>query len=57
MTRRRNNTAVASTDVVTVVESIPMELEDSTVAEYQKLSEKQDTVMSKIKSRKEERKK
>lgn len=60
MSRRRNNTAAATVTAaelaVTVIESLPMEVDEETVEEYKKLGDKLDTVMSKIKNRKERKK-
>lgn len=56
MTRRRNKAiAVAATETVIVIESIPMEVKDDTAEDYQKLSDKLDDVMSKIRNRKQKK--
>ena len=57
MARRRLNTAAAS-ETITVTEPLPIEdLEDTTVEDYKKLNDKLDTVISKIKGRKESKRK
>ncbi len=55
---RRRNTAVALSESITVTEPVPMEdLDDDTVEDYKRLNDKLDTVMTKIKGRKESKRK
>lgn len=56
MTRRRNKAiAVAAIETVAVIKSVPMEVEENTAEDYQKLSDKLDNIMSKIRIRKEKK--
>ncbi len=59
MPRRRNTSAAASvSETITVTEPLPIEdLEDSTIEEYKVLNDKIDGVMTKIKGRKESKRK
>jgi len=58
MTRRCNNSLVALNEIIIVTELLPIEdLEDATVEEYKILNNKLDSIMSKIKVRKESKKK
>lgn len=53
MTYRRNNAAVKNELAITVIESVPMEVDEKTIEEYKTLNDKLDNLMFKIKNRKE----
>ncbi len=60
MPRRRHTSSAAATvsEPITVTEPLPIEdLEDATVEEYKALNEKIDSVITKIKGRKEGKRK
>lgn len=55
---RRRIAAIAVSEPITVSEPLPIEdLEDTTVEEYKKLNDKLDTCITKIKTRKESKRK
>lgn len=57
MTRRRSKEIVIAEELIVVTESLPSsEADEATVNDYKKLGDKIDTVITKIKSRKERKK-
>lgn len=52
----RKRYSLASAEVITITEPVPMEdLEDTVVEDYKKLNEKCDKAMSKVKDRKKKK--
>lgn len=58
MPRRLRQTSAAVSEAIVISEPLPIEdLEEATVEDYKKLNDKCDKVMSKIKGRKEKKRK
>lgn len=58
MTRRLRQASASTSEAIVISEPLPIEdLEEATVEEYKKLNDKCDQVMSKIKGRKEKKRK